>query len=496
MAIVPPPAAAAAGSALPAAPVQPALDLEQIQGDVVIGLQKNYEAFVFFEIKNVAEFKDKLRNVLVERITTSKTVQERDTELRALKNSKLKLLLPLVGFNIAFTKCGVDKLCPGVDLGDTSYASGARDRAAAIQDPVDAQTPPQPATWLPKFAAAAIDGVMLVTAGTQDDLDEEVHAIVALLGDDICVSYEETANVRPGAQRGHEHFGWADGISQPALDVSNLSDPHPGQDVVDPGLFVFGYGTQETPKLPWMANGSFMVFRRLQQLVPEFDDYLETQAATLGMDPILLGGRLLGRWKSGAPMELTPLQDDIALGADAQHNNDFDYADDQAQRRCPFGAHIRKTNPRGDIPRGNLDIRRIIRAGIPYGPEVDASEEQAHKSSGDRGLMFVCYQTSIVNQFEFVQQFWANSPGFVSPAIPPLVKHRPGDGTPVTVGFDPIIGQNKDHTQPRTTDEPVPNYPTGNTRSTLNEPQDFVVPTAAAYFFVPSLDALRNDLTA
>ena len=75
-----------------------------------------------------------------------------------------------------------------------------------------------------------------------------------------------------------------------------------------------------------------------------------------------------GRWQSGAPIALTPSQDDTTLGADAQQNNDFDFADDQAQRRCPFGAHIRKTNPRKDIPKSGLDAHRIIRAGIPSDP--------------------------------------------------------------------------------------------------------------------------------
>lgn len=483
MAIVPPPAVAPVTVAASSAP---ALDLQNIQGDVVLGLQKNHQCFVFFEIDDVPSFKSKLRDVLLERITTTETVRDRSKELDALRNFDLRLTLPLIGFNIAFTQSGIDKLVPGTDLGDASYAAGARASAAALQDPVDAAG--APTTWLADFAAAAPDGVMFVTAGTEEDVAEEVHAILALLGSDITVSLRETAHVRPGPERGHEHFGFADGISQPALAASNVGEPLPGQDVVDPGLFVFGYGSQATPKVDWMKDGSFMVFRRLRQLVPEFDAYVVAQAATLGMDPVLLGGRMLGRWKSGAPLELTPAQDDVALGADVQHNNDFDYSDDQAQRRCPFGAHVRKTNPRKDIPHNFLDIRRIMRAGIPYGPEVDAAEAAAQSSQNDRGLMFVCYQTSIVEQFEFVQHSWANASGFV------FGKTHP-DGTPVTVGSDPIIGQNADHTQERTTDEPVPNYPTGNTRSTLHEPADFVVPTAAAYFFVPSLDALRTTLT-
>ena len=66
----------------------------------------------------------------------------------------------------------------------------------------------------------------------------------------------------------------------------------------------------------------------------------------------------------------------------------------------------------------------------------------------------------------------------------------------MTVGFDPIIGQNGSLNRARTTDEPVPNYPTGNVRSTLNEPNDFIIPTAAGYFFVPSIEALTNELSA
>ncbi len=489
MAIQSPPKAPGAATAA----TVPALDLNDIQGDVVLGLQKNYERFIFFTINDVAKFKSNLRGGVLERITTSRTVLERTAELAQRKREHRHETLALVGLNVAFTSSGIGKLAGGADLGDPSFAAGASARAAANHDPADAAG--KPANWLPAFLAP-LDGVLLVTGGTRRDVDDEAAVVLALLGDAIGVVYTETANVRPGLERGHEHFGFADGISQPALAVANLPAPLPGQDVVDPGLFVFGYGSQATPKLAWMNDGAFMVFRRLRQLVPEFENYLQTQAATLGLDPVLLGGRILGRWKSGAPLELTPLQDDIELGADAEENDDFDYADDQAQRRCPFGAHIRKTNPRRDIPRAALDVRRIMRAGIAYGPEVEAAETLANTSEHDRGLMFVCYQTSIVNQFEFVQQSWANNPGFVSAAIPALVKHRPGDGTPVNVGFDPVIGQQADRSRPRTTDEPVPNYPTGNTRSTLTEPADFVVPTGAAYFFVPSLRALATELSA
>jgi Dyp-type peroxidase family len=263
--------------------------------------------------------------------------------------------------------------------------------------------------------------------------------------------------------------------------------------MLDPGLFVFGYPGGTPPKLPWMKNGSFMVFRRLHQLVPEFKQFLLSQAQALGMDPVLLGARLVGRWQSGAPLALTPTQDDTTLGNDPQQNNDFDFGDDPDQRRCPFGAHIRKTNPRKDIPKTALDPHRIIRAGIPFGEEVSDAESSTGKTQQDRGLLFVCYQTSIPQQFEFVQNSWANNPRFVSPIFP---KQRPDGTGPVTVDFDPLIGQAKPPAVARTTDEPIPNYPTGNVRSTLNLAQAFIVPTGGGYFFIPSITAMTDELTS
>jgi hypothetical protein len=104
-----------------------------------------------------------------------------------------------------------------------------------------------------------------------------------------------------------------------------------------------------------------------------------------------------------------------------------------------------------------------------------------------RGLMFVCYQTSIERQFEFIQRSYSNNPAFVEGKLRP-------DGGAVMPGFDPIIGQAPGNGT-RAMDEPFPNYPTGNRRTTLDMPDQFVVLTAAAYFFVPSITALRTVLT-
>jgi hypothetical protein len=103
--------------------------------------------------------------------------------------------------------------------------------------------------------------------------------------------------------------------------------------------------------------------------------------------------------------------------------------------------------------------------------------------------MFVCYQTSIERQFESIQKSYANNPDFV------MGKERPGGGGVVAPGFDPIIGQAAGDGA-RQMDEPFPNYPAGNRRTTLTIPEQFVKLTAAAYFFMPSITALRTVLTS
>jgi len=237
---------------------------------------------------------------------------------------------------------------------------------------------------------------------------------------------------------------------------------------------------------PWMRNGSYMVFRRLEQKVPEFRKFVAEQAARLGMDRELLAARIVGRWRSGAPLERAPLRDNPRLGPDPQRNNDFGFAGDPSQRKCPYAAHIRKAYPRDDIALAEAQRHRILRAGIPFGPEVAPGETTTRD---ERGLMFVCYQTSIERQFEFIQKSYANNSDFVGG------KQRPDSGGAVTPGFDPIIGQAPGKGA-RRMDEPYPNYPAGSRRTTLAIPEQFVKLTAAAYFFMPSITALRTVLTS
>jgi Dyp-type peroxidase family len=479
----------------------PRLDLDEIQGDLLIGMHKNAQLFMFFKIVDAIRFQAGTKEYLVRRVTSARTAQDRERrayERRRQQEAKTEAWL---GLSLGFTTDGLTRLLgPGRPRLDPAFERGADhpETIAALDDP-------PPSKWARDFLADRLDGVFLIAGPDPAFATYHGNALRERFGTAIKIVYSEMGKVRPGAQRGHEHFGYLDGISQPGIrGLTRPSNPTyrpdqglPGQDLLWPGEFVFGYPGQHpedprkkgpTPEMaaPWMRNGSYMVFRRLEQKVPEFRRFVRERAARLGMDQELLGARMFGRWKSGAPLERAPLYDKPALGDDEKRNNDFEFGDDPEQRKCPYAAHIRKVYPRDDT--GNeaeVQRHRIIRAGIPFGPEVEPGETTTRHS---RGLMFVCYQTSIERQFEFIQRSYANNPNFVGGKV------RPGGGAPVTPGFDPIIGQAAGN-GPREMDEPYPNYPAGSRRTTLDIPNQFVTLTAAAYFFVPSITALRTVLT-
>jgi deferrochelatase/peroxidase EfeB len=120
-----------------------------------------------------------------------------------------------------------------------------------------------------------------------------------------------------------------------------------------------------------------------------------------------------------------------AVLEDGQINN-FDYEPGDADgSRVPRAAHIRKMNPRSSNPPGKAESNRhrILRRGIPYGPEFQPGEQPYGQEpvgdDRDRGLLFVCYQASLARGFNFLQETWANARDFP----------QSGDGE------DPIISQ-------------------------------------------------------
>ncbi|KIJ27204.1 hypothetical protein M422DRAFT_191312, partial [Sphaerobolus stellatus SS14] len=429
---------------------------------VSVGMKKNQEAFFFFSINNAATFKSQLALNISKIITSA-------TQLLSVSTQ------PITAVNVAFSKLGLDALGVTDDLGDVLFSAGQKANAGAIGDNLN--------NWEPAFLNQSIHGVFLVASDSVDNVHTQISQIRAILGNSISEVYRLGAAARPGDQQGHEHFGFLDGISQPAL--QNFNTPLPGQVVVPPGIIIVGAdGDAITTRPSWATGGSFLAFRQLKQLVPEFNAFLAANPLPVpGLTPAqgsaLLGARMIGRWPSGAPVDLSPLADDPALGADPTRNNNFTYMHDgfnftSDQTHCPFAAHTRKSNPRADLPATAIVNKHIIRSGIPYGPEVTGSEATSGITTQDRGLAFVAYQSDISNGFFFLQANWFDNPNFIV-----------GKSDP-TPGWDPILGQIlSTQTGPRFTSGLDPTDP--NRDLTL---PDFIISEGGEYFFSPPISAL------
>ncbi|GAC1427590.1 MAG: peroxidase [Chloroflexota bacterium] len=247
-----------------------------------------------------------------------------------------------------------------------------------------------------------------------------------------------------------EHFGFHDGISQPA--IAGLHRRDIAANTIRAGEFILGYRNEYgrlTPR-PIVAmsadsqsllprdpggsgggdlgrNGSYLVFRQLRQDVRSFWRFLDAAAA----DPdgtsnpearTALAARMVGRWPSGAPLTRAPARDDPALA----DTNNFGYArHDAAGLMCPIGAHVRRANPRDALdPRPGTASsvavgkrHRILRRGREYGPPLSPADAAGTTPADvpvgeERGLHFICLNANIGRQFEFIQHTWVNNPKF------------------------------------------------------------------------------------
>jgi Dyp-type peroxidase family len=268
-----------------------------------------------------------------------------------------------------------------------------------------------------------------------------------------------------------EHFGFRDGISHPAVEGSGIPATNPGEPPLKAGEFILGYrdemgGFPPMPRPDVLGrNGTYIVFRKLHQRVAAFRQYLKANSSSPEEEDVL-AAKMMGRWRSGAPLALCPLHDDPDLGADQRRNNDFLYAEDDAiGYKTPAGSHIRRTNPRDAAVPGLVRLHRMIRRGTAYGPPLP--EGVLEDDGADRGLMFAFVGAHLGRQFEFVQSEWINSGTFITA----------GDAK------DPISGSN-DGTGGFT----VPLRPV---RKRLQGLPRFVVVRGGEYCFMPGLRALR-----
>jgi Dyp-type peroxidase family len=268
-----------------------------------------------------------------------------------------------------------------------------------------------------------------------------------------------------------EAFGFRDGISHPAIEGSGSPGSNPKEVPLKAGEFVLGYRNEmdEMTAMPTPnvlgRNGTYVVFRKLYQNVAAFRQYIRANAAN-PEDEELLAAKFVGRWRSGAPLSLSPDRDDPVLGADAARNNDFMYHDDDPRGlKCPIGSHIRRMNPRDAVVTGVVRLHRMIRRGTNYGPPL--AEGRLEDDGQERGLCFVFVGASLTRQFEFVQMQWINDGRYI--------------GAPAEK--DPLVGGNEGKCPFSIPARPV--------RRRLQGLPNFVTTRGGEYCFAPSLSAMR-----
>jgi len=362
---------------------------------------------------------------------------------------------------------------PGADLTTFPVAfqqgMAAPNRARALGD----QGRHDPAQWTWGGPSTdRVDAIVLLYAQSDSELrslEVDVRAGTTQL-DHKAGATQWLEPLAPPSQPKLEKFGFVDGISQPRMRGARSAqrDRTPSNDVVAPGELTLGYPDNlgrfpPTPSIaagldpahllpdvgpdPWRQrpefarnqatgrrdlgrNGTYLVVRQLEQDVGAFKQWLDDATAATQGSPLpknaaarreMIAAKVVGRWQNGTSLVRYP----DAKGPNNDPDNDFRFGEeDPTGSRCPFGAHIRRVNPRDGLTPGSkeqqavVNTHRLLRVGRPYDVE-----------NGNPGLLFMCVNVDIERQFEFVQGSWLLNPSFsgLEHETDPLVGHEAAD---------------------------------------------------------------------
>jgi Dyp-type peroxidase family len=314
-----------------------------------------------------------------------------------------------------------------------------------------------PSRWEWGSAAAPVDAVLLLYADDEATHERQVEreTEAARAGGFECFRRLRAAPLGPPDVLGHEHFGFADGISQPFFEGSPQEEGHSTEGRrlhrVAAGEFVLGQrnaydGVTPVPRLgleespPFGTNGSYLVLRQLYQDVASFWRCFEAAAGGDAARAERLAAKAVGRWRDGSPLTECPLAPDPGRG----RHNDFGFASrDPFGERCPVGSHVRRANPRDSLEEDpkvalqNANAHRILRRGRSYGAPL---ADRRVDDGVDRGLFFLCLNANIERQFEFVQHSWVDNPTFdgLHGERDPVMGSQPEGGGRFTVQAGPV----------------------------------------------------------
>jgi Dyp-type peroxidase family len=422
------------------------LDRNNIQGNIVPGFNKDHQAVVLVRFGSGAAGQQWLAALRPE-IASAHEVEAFKTAFKSVKERRPPdpehrdggslRALSATWINVALSFAGL-RLLPGV--GNAAHFSQTF-RANQVPGADAGEVPGE------------VHALLIVAADHLADLDLELERqrqrMAATGAHEVSVFHGATL---PGDQRGREHFGFKDAISQPRISgTTSGSGPE-----VAAGEFILGLpdqtGRTSGNGLPaWTRNGSFLAFVQLQQHVATFWSAMREQARQFGVQPEDVAAWIVGR----------------------KHDADGSLLVDPPARLSHIGRGYSRWLPPSEAQR-----HRIVRRGIPYGPPW----VEGQPDDGERGLLFVAYQADLERQFEFVWTHWLNMPGFPIPGA----------------GRDGLVGQ---------VNWPPQSTATGKRSTAVSRPDPrggmislslpaFVTPQYGGYFFAPAIDALSEIASA
>lgn len=364
-----------------------------------------------------------------------------------------------------------------IDTFAPEFRAGMAARAQTIGD----TGPSAPENWEAPFGTDSVHLAISAIARDEPALEGQIALARAALAQlpGVAVIYELRT---PQLPSGRTQLGFVDGIGEPIIEGSGLVSaiqnangqygylPGFGRPV-KAGEFILGY-PNELGRLPPAPapdvlgrNGTYASFRKLRIDVAAFRRFLADNSR-FPEEQEALAAKMVGRWRSGAPVELTPDHDDPELAADPKRVNDFTYGEDPVGLRCPLGSHLRRMNPRDGLADSSTDVQlhRILRRGATYGPPLP--DGVTADDGVDRGIAFIFIGADIGRQFEFVKSQWTNDGDFISLGAEP----------------DPLVGVHDGNAA-----FTIPCHPV---RRRLHGLPTFVRACGGEYLFLPSLSAL------
>ena len=443
--------------------------LRCLQGNILKGHGRDFTANIFLQFHvEGPELKEVLRSLTRQFVTSAyeQIGQREQHQLMSTQPRDNRPADPLFG-NLFLTRNTYRKLDPTVALSDwfpdpdegnqraprvSKFRTGMFQARAELGDELTSSNAVEPLEIA--YVNGTIDALLLLANNSEPlvlGAAERLMAELSSLGRASVVAFEVGRVRRDDSCRGIEHFGYVDGISQPLFfttdfeklrqkDTIDRWDPFAPLSLVlfrDPGT-----GDED-------AFGSYYVFRKLEQNVLKFRNAeiaLAMKLELAGEDASRAGAMIIGRFRDGTPLVSSGVERPTLAGT-----NDFRYdgllstldpdpsgIGDRLGLKCPFQSHIRKVNPRqsqdatsstlAEIAKLEREHRdhRIVRRGITYGVRTEAELPETGV-----GLLFGCFQSSIIRQYAFIQRNWANTSIF----------RVPGAGAGEPTGLDPIIGQ-------------------------------------------------------